>query len=180
MLADATGTTRRTAPGCAGRTEKGARTAQVEYTVPMNLPMHGVDPTYLPAEPGTAVEALGAAMADAGAGRTVLGERLRAVVADHPTYLDGWARLAEWALAGDDPVAAYAFARVGYHRGLDRLRGSGWRGQGPVPWSHEPNRGFLRSLRALRDAAERIGEEPEAERCRTFLAELEPDTPASG
>lgn len=143
----------------------------------MNLPMHGVDPTYLSAEPSAAVEALMAALADSSVDRTVLGERLRAVVADYPGFLDGWARLAEWALDGEDPVAAYAFARTGYHRGLDRLRGSGWRGQGPVPWSHEPNRGFLRSLRALRDAAARIGETQEAERCRTFLLELEPDLP---
>jgi hypothetical protein len=146
----------------------------------MNLPMHGVEHTYLPAEPSTAVEALLAAQADSSDDTTVRGQRLRAIVADHPTYLDGWARLSEWALAGDDPVAAYAFARVGYHRGLDRLRASGWRGQGAVPWSHEPNRGFLRSVRALGRAAERIGEGTEAERCRTFLAELEPHLPASG
>lgn len=145
----------------------------------MDLPLHGVEPTQLPAEPSQAVEALRAALADSSVDRTVLGERLRAVVADHPTFLDGWARLAEWALGGEDPVAAYAFARTGYHRGLDRLRASGWRGQGTVPWSHEPNRGFLRSLRALRDAAGRIGEDEEAERCRTFLLELDPDAPGA-
>ena len=46
-------------------------------------------------------------------------------------------------------VTGYAFARTGYHRGLDQLRRSGWKGAGPVPWSHEPNQGFLRALGAL-------------------------------
>src|SRR5690606_1210694 len=102
---------------------------------------------------------------------------LRAVVASHPTYLDGWARLSERALEAGDPVAAYAFARVGYHRGLDAIRAAGWRGQGRVPWSHEPNRGFLRSLAALGRAAAAIGEEGEPERCRDFLLQLDPSDP---
>ena len=55
-------------------------------------------------------------------------------------------------------IEAYAYARTGYHRALDSLRKSGWRGQGPVPWSHEPNRGFLRALRGSRPAARAIGE----------------------
>jgi Protein of unknown function (DUF3151) len=66
-------------------------------------------------------------------------------------------------------VESYAYARTGYHRGLDALRRAGWRGQGPIPWEHEPNQGFLRSLRALGRAAEAIGESDEAERCDTFL-----------
>jgi hypothetical protein len=93
------------------------------------------------------------------------------VAAHHPTYLAAWATLAEAALAGGDPVAAYAYARTGYHRGLDALRRSGWKGHGPVPWSHEPNRGWLRSLHALGQAAAAIGERDEAERCATFLRE---------
>jgi hypothetical protein len=64
---------------------------------------------------------------------------------------------------------AYAFARTGYHRGLDQLRRSGWRGTGPIPWEHEPNRGFLRSLHALGEAAAALGEDDEAARCRAFL-----------
>jgi hypothetical protein len=40
-----------------------------------------------------------------------------------------------------------------------------------VPWEHEPNRGFLRALHALGVAADRIGEDDEAQRCRTFLAD---------
>ena len=89
-----------------------------------------------------------------------------------------WAALAEAALAADDSLAgsvtAYAYARTGYHRGLDQLRRNGWRGSGPVPWSHEPNQGFLRSLRALGQAADQIGEQDEAARCAQFLRDCDP------
>lgn len=91
------------------------------------------------------------------------------VAAGAPTSSLAWAVLAEEALADGRTVEGYAYARTGYHRGLDALRRSGWRGQGPVPWSHEPNRGFLRALAALTRAAEAIGERDEEERCRTFL-----------
>jgi hypothetical protein len=80
-----------------------------------------------------------------------------------------WALLAESALAAEQPVMAYAYARTGYHRSLDALRRNGWKGHGPVPWSHEPNRGFLRSLAALARAAGEIGEAEEEDRCWTFL-----------
>jgi hypothetical protein len=80
-----------------------------------------------------------------------------------------WAVLAEDALADGAAVTAYAYARTGYHRGLDSLRRAGWRGQGPVPWEHEPNRGFLRALAALARAAEAIGEDDERHRCVEFL-----------
>ena len=86
-----------------------------------------------------------------------------------PEYSAAWARLAEDALAAGEPVAAYAYARTGYHRGLDQLRRAGWKGHGPIPWEHEPNQGFLRALHALGKAAEQIGEAPEAERCASFL-----------
>ncbi|SDR77952.1 DUF3151 domain-containing protein [Actinopolymorpha singaporensis] len=89
----------------------------------------------------------------------------------HPTYSLAWAMLAEHALAEGRDLEGYAYARVGYHRGLDSLRRSGWRGHGPVPWEHVPNRGFLRALAALAKAAGSIGEADEAERCSTFLAE---------
>lgn len=91
------------------------------------------------------------------------------IAAEHPTFSLAWAMLAEDALAAGRPVEAYAYARTGYHRGLDALRRSGWKGHGPIPWSHEPNRGFLRALAALARAAGAIGEDDEAERCRTFL-----------
>jgi hypothetical protein len=93
------------------------------------------------------------------------------VAARFPAYCAAWAALADRALAGGDAVTAYAFARTGYHRGLDQLRRAGWRGQGPIPWEHEPNRGFLRSLYLLGEAAAAIGEDDEAARCREFLAD---------
>ena len=75
------------------------------------------------------------------------------VAARFPAYCAAWAALAERALASGDNVSAYAFARTGYHRGLDQLRRSGWKGYGPVPWEHEPNQGFLRALYLLGQAA---------------------------
>jgi hypothetical protein len=94
-----------------------------------------------------------------------------------PTVSAAWATLAEEALTADRPVAAYAYARTGYHRGLDQLRRNGWRGSGPVPWSHEPNQGFLRCLHALARAAEAIGESDEAQRCDQFLRDCDPTMP---
>ena len=91
------------------------------------------------------------------------------VAARFPAYSAAWADLAEGALAQGDAVAAYAYARTGYHRGLDQLRRAGWRGTGPVPWEHEPNRGFLRSLHLLARAAGTIDEQDEARRCEQFL-----------
>ena len=92
-----------------------------------------------------------------------------AAARSYPASSLAWAQLAELALADGRDVEAYAFARTGYHRGLDALRRNGWRGHGPIPWSHEPNRGFLRSLAALATASERIGDTEEADRCRQFL-----------
>ena len=82
--------------------------------------------------------------------------------------------LAEQALGRSAHVEAYAYARTGYHRGLDALRRSGWKGYGPVPWAHAPNRGFLRALNALGAAAGAIGEVDEAARIRQFLADSDP------
>ncbi len=139
------------------------------------LPMSGVDETLLEPEPQASTDALESALMAHDEGPRHLGRRLRAIVTEEPTFLDGWAHLAFWAIEEGDDVAAYAFARVGYHRGLDRIRRAGWKGRGPVPWHHEPNRGFLRSVQALMRAAALIGEMDEAERCRTFLLELDPD-----
>jgi hypothetical protein len=91
------------------------------------------------------------------------------VAAKFPAYSAAWAALAERAFGNREAVQAYAYARTGYHRGLDQLRRAGWRGQGPIPWEHAPNRGFLRSLHMLGQAAAAIGENDEAERCREFL-----------
>ncbi|MGZ6869658.1 MAG: DUF3151 domain-containing protein [Frankiaceae bacterium] len=102
------------------------------------------------------------------------------VAARFPADSAAWAALAERAVtAGTRPavIESYAYARVGYHRGLDALRRNGWRGQGPIPWAHEPNRGFLRCLAALARAAAAIGEDEEAQRCRALLADSDPDAP---
>jgi hypothetical protein len=96
------------------------------------------------------------------------------VAAHHPTVSAAWAALAEEALAGGRTIEAYAYARTGYHRGLDALRRNGWKGFGPVPWSHEPNRGFLRCVTELAKAAEAIGETAEQERCTQLLRDCDP------
>jgi len=97
------------------------------------------------------------------------------VAAAHPTSSLAWAELADAAYARNAVVESYAYARTGYHRGLDALRRSGWKGYGPVPWSHEPNRGFLRALHALGRAAGAIGEDDEAARIRQFLLDSDPE-----
>jgi hypothetical protein len=100
------------------------------------------------------------------------GSAPRDVVRVAPASSLVWALLAERALSDDgDPVTAYAFARTGYHRGLDALRRAGWHGRGPIPAAHAPNHGFLRALLALAEAAEAIGEGEEAERCAQFLVD---------
>ena len=101
-------------------------------------------------------------------------DAFKTVAAAHPSSSGAWAALAADALATDEPVTAYAYARTGYHRGLDALRRNGWKGHGPIPWSHEPNQGFLRSLHALSVAAARIGEADEAARCAQFLRDSDP------
>lgn len=85
-----------------------------------------------------------------------------------------WAELADEAFAEGRYVDSYAYARVGYHRGLDALRAAGWRGAGPIPWSHEVNQGFLRALHALGRAAAGIGESEEAARVQKFLHDSDP------
>ncbi len=142
-----------------------------ESTVPLST---GLPETVLPAAPADAAAAVREALQLNGDDRRAA---LAAVVAGHPTLLDGWARLAE---SARDPVESYAYARVGYHRGLDALRAAGWRGSGYVRWKHETNRGFLRSLDALRAAASAIGETPEAERCALFLRQLDPEWGPAG
>ncbi|MCU1446638.1 DUF3151 domain-containing protein [Cryobacterium sp.] len=119
--------------------------------------------TLLPAEPEV-TEALS---------RTAT-QDLASVVAAHPTSSLAWAALADSTHAQGRVLEAYAYARVGYHRGLDALRKAGWRGQGPIPWSHEPNRGVLRALFALRRAAAEIGETDEVERLTAFLDGADP------
>jgi hypothetical protein len=121
----------------------------------------GPPETFLPAN-----DEARAALADAGDPAEV--------AARFPSYCAAWAALAERAMAAGEPVSAYAFARTGYHRGLDQLRRAGWAGHGPIPWAHEPNQGFLRALHMLGVAAAAIGEDDEATRCEEFLADSSP------
>lgn len=134
---------------------------------PINL-SSGLPTTVLPAPEPVLVDQLAAALGEPEAQRR---EAVAAVVASAPRFLDGWATLGD---LGRDTIERYAAYRVGYHRGLDSLRANGWRGSGYVRWAEPTNRGFLRSLRGLADMAAAIGETDEAERCRTFLLQLDP------
>ncbi len=134
----------------------------------VNLSSGGLPTTVLDPEVPEALAALSEAL-EVDAPRRLA--EVAGVAARWPTFLDAWAQLGS--LARDD-VEAYAYYRVGYHRGLDRLRASGWRGSGYVRWQDETNRGFLRALRGLRDTAGRIGEAAEAQRCALFLLQLDP------
>jgi hypothetical protein len=141
----------------------------------ISFSQQGPPETVLDPEPADALAALADALARPEAERR---DAVAAVVARWPRFLDGWARLGQ--LARDD-VEAYACFRVGYHRGLDRLRQSGWRGSGYVRWDHETNRGFLRALEGLRARAAAIGEADEEQRCAEFLQQLNPSgIPAPG
>jgi len=122
-------------------------------------------PTYLPDDP--AVSRLEASNDPA------------AVAAAYPASSAAWAALADAALAAGHPIEGYAYARTGYHRGLDALRRAGWKGSGPIPWSHVPNRGFLRALYALERAASAIGEVDEAARCAGLLRDSDPEAVAA-
>jgi hypothetical protein len=104
--------------------------------------LSGPPPTLLPEDPASAA-------LDQGADPTDVARRF-------PASSLAWAVLADAALTAGDDLPGYAFARVGYHRGLDALRRSGWKGHGPVPWGHEPNQGFLRCLGSLALASDRI------------------------
>lgn len=142
--------------------------------LPVSMSRSGPPETILDPEPDAALAALDDALT---APDDVRREAIAAVVAAWPTFLDAWARLGEHAR---DDVEAYACFRVAYHRGLDRLRASGWRGSGYVRWRYPTNRGFLRGLVGLGQAAGRIHESTEAERCAEFVRQLDPDLDPNG
>ena len=125
----------------------------------------GPPPTLLPDEPGPR-------------GLLEGGTDPAEVAAQHPTHSAAWAALADAAYDRGAVIESYAYARVGYHRGLDALRRNGWKGYGPVPWAHAPNQGFLRALNALGRAADTIGETDEADRIAQFLKDSDPDLPS--
>lgn len=125
----------------------------------------GPEPVLLPGDPATEAELAAA-------------ENPAVVAAAHPSASIAWASLAEEALDEGRAVAAYAYARTGYHRGLDQLRRNGWKGFGPVPYFHGPNRGFLRCVAALARAADTIGENEEYQRCLDLLDDCDPSARA--
>jgi hypothetical protein len=125
----------------------------------------GPDPTLLPEDPAGALLDGGVEPAE--------------VAATHPTSSLAWAVLAERALQDEIVITGYAYARTGYHRGLDQLRRNGWKGFGPVPWAHVPNQGFLRALGALHRAAAAIGEADEAQRTADLLDDADPGARAA-
>ncbi len=146
---------------------------------PINLSGSGPPETILGPEPAEADGLLGVAASLPVAGR-------RAAVAE---VVSRWPRhLAAWVMLGDlggDTIESYASYRVAYHRGLDTLRQSGWRGSGYVRWKHPMNRGFLSAVAGLARTAGEIGETDEEERCELFLRQLDPtwppvDAPSSG
>jgi Protein of unknown function (DUF3151) len=134
-------------------------------TLSTGLPETVLDPEHPDALTGLATAI---AIADENARR----DAVAAIVARFPRNLDAWAQFGR---LGRTPVERYAAFRVGYHRGLDRLRANGWRGSGYVRWRHQENRGFLRALEGMRDAAIEIGETDEVERISLFLLQLDPD-----
>jgi len=143
-------------------------------TQPIGLSASGPPETILDPEPQALTGALAAASTLPDAERRAA---IAAVVADWPRSSLAWATLGDASPATIDAYAAY---RVGYHRGLDRLRGSGWRGSGYVRWVHEGNRGFLACLAGLERTAGTIGETDEQERCALFLRQLDPSWPPAG
>ncbi|GGH64472.1 DUF3151 domain-containing protein [Rothia aerolata] len=124
--------------------------------------LEGPEPTYLPKEAELEI-------------RIAAGDEAEDLVKAFPKSSLAWALLAEDALKDGRTVEGYAYARVGYHRGLDSLRANGWKGHGPIPFSHEPNRGFLKALYLLGGAAAAIGEEDEAQRIENFLNDSDPE-----
>lgn len=139
--------------------------------IPIALNPSGPPETVLDPEPTEALALLASALATAPSERHA---RISEIVARWPQFLEGWARLGQEAR---DTVEAYACFRVGYHRGLDRLRHSGWRGSGYVCWDHPDNRGFLLALAGLARTAAELGEQEEAHRCEQFLRQLDPKWP---
>jgi len=134
-----------------------------------NLPLADRHETVLPAVADDLRGGYQAALTlDRQARKVAIGE----LVAEHPTYIEGWAALAT---LGDEAIERYAYARVGYHRGLDALRANGWGGSGLVRWSQPTNRPFLTCLVRLREAARAIGEASEVDRIDAFLHDLDPD-----
>jgi hypothetical protein len=132
---------------------------------PIRMSVAGPAPFVLPAEPQEVMAEIEAARASDDPAAA-----LRDVVAGHPASLFAWAALGD---AEPETVHRYAAYRIGYHRGLDALRGNGWRGTGDVRWSEPSNQGFLRALLGLHLMSRAIGDAAEADRTIQFLYQLD-------
>lgn len=143
----------------------------MDRTNPAHFIPRGPQDATLPAEPIEAVEALASALEKTGEDRF---NEISEILIKWPSFIPGWAKLGE---CSENIMQAYAAYRVGYHRGLDKLRGSGWKGSGMVRWEHPENHGFLLALYGLHKTAGKIGETKEEERCEHFLHQLDPDWP---
>ena len=135
---------------------------------PIQMTPQGPPRTVLPLEDAVVRHSLQQALLAPAVDRRDL---IASIAAEHPRSMLAWRALGD---SGRDTVERYMAYRVGYHRGLDALRANGWRGSGYVRWADESNHGFLGCLRGLGDMAAGIGEHDEAERCATFLAQLDP------
>ena len=145
----------------------------------LDIASEGVPRTSLPPEPEEfrEVDSLCDEILSSDVNRGPSMEKLQSLVARHPDALSGWVAMGRIALENEETIAAYAYFRVAYHRGLDKARASGWRGDGRIPWDIPANQPFLRAIHGLAECADTIGESAEAKRCSEFLGMLDPDHP---
>lgn len=145
----------------------------------LDISSEGVPRTSLPPEPEElrALDSLREAILSGDENQGPAIDNLKALVARYPDALSGWVAMGRIALEIEETISAYAYFRVAYHRGLDKARASGWRGDGRIPWEIPANRPFLRAIHGLAQCADAIGESAEAKRCAEFLGMLDPDHP---
>ena len=145
----------------------------------LDISSDGVPRTALPPEPEElgALDSLCDAILSSEENRGLYMEKLQSLVARHPDALSGWVAMGRIALANEETISAYAYFRVAYHRGLDKARASGWRGDGRIPWEIPANQPFLRAIHGLAQCADAIGESAETKRCSEFLGMLDPNHP---
>ena len=136
----------------------------------VSISREGLPETVLPPEDPEIIELLDSALKlkDENQRRGKINE----IAGNFPASIEVWKTVA---MNGRDIIESYAAFRVGYHRGLDALRKNGWRGSGYVRWRHPSNRGFLECLLGLQKISEEIRALEEADRCRIFVFQLEPD-----
>ncbi len=99
-------------------------------------------------------------------------------MAEHPSSPLAWAELADLADSEGRFIEAFAYAAVAVDLAREVLVASGWSQGDALPWSHEPNRAYLRALDAQRRAAEHLGVGERARRLADELASADPEAPA--